>query len=175
MCARTQRPYELKEYDPVWKETFSRTAEKIRPIIGDNLLEIEHIGSTSIEGMVAKPQVDILVVVKDLDRNKDCYELFTERGREYVGNGDEYVTEDAPDGHRLVSIHIFQVGHPQIEEYRVFRDYLKTHAEDRDLYISTKRELYSKFVNDFGSYDSGKEEVIAEIKKRAKEWSNTQI
>jgi GrpB-like predicted nucleotidyltransferase (UPF0157 family) len=170
---RPHRPYELQEYDPQWKQIFSDTAEKIRPIFGDNFIGIEHIGSTSIEGMVAKTQVDILVIVKDLDLVPTYYDAFTKagytpRGKEYVGNGDEYVTEDSPDGKRLVSIHIFQEGHPQINQYREFRDYLRIDKEDRDLYISTKRNLYVANKENYEGYDSGKEEVIKAIKTRAK-------
>lgn len=173
---RTQRPYELMEYDPAWNDRFDEAADKLRPILGDNLISIEHIGSTSIEGMVAKPQIDILAVVKDLDRVPDMYQAFRRvgyipQGREYVGNGDEYVTEDASDGRRVTSIHIFPAGNPKIEEYRIFRDYLKTHSEDRELYIATKRKLYGLHQDEYVAYDQGKKDVIQQIKDRAREWA----
>lgn len=176
---RKHRPYELKEYDPQWKETFFEYAERLRPILGDNLLEIEHMGSTSIEGMVAKPQIDILVIVKDLSRIKDKYNRFRDagfvpRGTEYVGIGDEYVTLDSPDGNRLASIHIFQQGHPAIEEDRLFRRYISTHKEDRNLYIDTKRKLYAQHRDNYEGYDLGKKEVIGAIKDRAQKWAASQ-
>lgn len=175
---KPHRPYELQEYDPVWKETFSNIAETVRPILGDNLITVEHVGSTSIEGMVAKPQIDVLAIVKNLDLVEGCYEAFQNagfvpRGREYVGVGDEYVTKDAPDGKRITGIHIFEEGHPEIIALRNFRDYLKSHKEDRELYIATKRDLYAKHHDNYHGYDSGKSEVIHEINNRVKVWSET--
>ncbi len=174
---RKHRPYELKEYDPEWKEKFLEYAGRLKPILGDNLLEIEHMGSTAIEGMVAKPQIDILAIVKDLDKIKDIYdrfisEGFTPRGREYVGIGDEYVTLDAPNGKRLASIHIFQKGHPRIAEDRLFRKYLSTHESDKQLYIKTKKELYAKHRDNYEGYDTGKNNVIKAIKLRAQQWAD---
>jgi len=172
---RKNRPYELKEYDPEWKNLFLKYSEMIKPIIGANLISIEHMGSTSIKGMVAKPQIDILVVVKDLDQIKSLYDKFTSegfvpRGREYVGIGDEYVTLDSPSGKRLAGIHIFQIGHPMIEEDRLFGVYISTHDFDKQLYIQTKKDLYSKYHDNYEAYDIGKNDVLKEIKNRAREW-----
>lgn len=153
-------------------------AEKLKPILADNLIDIEHMGSTSIEGMVAKPQIDILVTVKDLNLVKNNYDQlraagFVPRGTEYVGIGDEYVTLDDKDGKRLVSIHIFQEGHPEIEEDRLFRKYISTHEEDKNLYIETKRKLYAQHKDNYEGYDFGKVEVIRAIKSRARLWATS--
>lgn len=173
---KAHRPYELQEYDPAWKQRFFDAAEKLKIIHGDNLVEIDHIGSTSIVGMVAKPQVDVLVVVKNLDAVKDHYEAFkkigfTPKGRGYVAEDNEYMIQDSADGKRLVSVHTLQEGNPKIFEYKVFRDYLQNNEDDRNLYISTKRELYSKYHDNYADYDRGKKEVIIGIKARAKEWA----
>lgn len=170
------RPFELKEYDPDWKRRFSVAAEKLKPILGDNLIEIEHIGSTSIEGMIAKPQVDILAVVKNLDAVKDCYGAFVKagyvpRGRGYVNKNDEYFTEDSLDGKRLTSIHTLQEGNPKIQEYKDFRDYLRVNEEDRKLYVSIKRASYSSHHDDYAKYYNGKKNVIGSIQERASEWA----
>jgi GrpB-like predicted nucleotidyltransferase (UPF0157 family) len=173
---KVHRAYELQEYDPAWKQCFLEAVEKLKPIFGDNLVEINHIGSTSIVGMVAKPQVDVLAVVKSLDAVKDQREAFAKagfvlRGRGYVAEDDEYMTEDSTDGKRLVSVHTLQEGNSKIAEYKMFRDYLQSNEEDRNLYISSKRKLFSKHRDNYPDYDSGKKEVIAEIKARAKEWA----
>ena len=159
----------------VEKNQFIKYSELIRPILGDNFISAEHMGSTSIEGMFAKPQIDILVVVKDLDKIKEIYnELtlkgFVPRGRDYVGIGDEYVTLDSPQGKRLASIHIFQEGHFRIEEDRLFRDYLSVHNSDKQLYIQIKKDLYAKYKNNYEGYDKGKDDVLKAIKSRAKKW-----
>lgn len=173
---KAHRPYELQEYDPAWKQRFLDAAEKLKLIFGDNLVEIDHIGSTSIVGMVAKPQVDVLAVVKNLDVVKDKHDDFIKvgfipKGRGYVAEDDEYMTEDSTDGRRLVSVHTLQEGNSKIAEYKIFRDYLQENEEDRDLYIATKRKLYSEHQDNYADYDSGKKEVITGIKVRAKDWA----
>lgn len=173
---KAHRPYELQEYDSMWRQRFLDAADKLKPIFGDNLVEIDHIGSTSIVGMVAKPQVDVLVVVKNLDVVKNMHDAFIEvgftpRGRGYVAEDDEYMTEDSPEGKRLTGIHTLQEGNPKIAEYKIFRDYLQSNKEDRDLYIATKRDLYSLHRDNYTEYDSGKKEVITAIKARAKDWA----
>ena len=177
---KQHRPFELVDYDPKWKEWFQMYSEMIRPILGDNLIEIHHMGSTAIEGMVAKPQIDILAVVKNLDSIPQLYKTFEEkgficRGKEYVKNdgvgiGDEYVTLDSPEGKRLTSIHIFQEGNPKIDEQLIFQRYLSSHPDDKVLYIKTKKELYKKYSNNYHEYDSGKGPVLKEIKTRARHW-----
>jgi len=172
---RKHRPFELQEYNPDWKNQFIKYSELIKPTIGENLISIEHMGSTSIEGMFTKPQIDILVVVKNLDKIKKIYDELTlrgfiPRGREYVGIDDEYVTLDSLSGKRLASIHIFQEGNPAISEDRLFRDYLSTHDSDKELYIQTEKNLYSKYKDNYEGYDIGKGEVLKLIKSRAKEW-----
>jgi GrpB-like predicted nucleotidyltransferase (UPF0157 family) len=176
---KSHRPYELQDYDPAWKEQFRAAAERLKPIFGDNLVEIDHIGSTSIVGMVAKPQIDILAVVKDLNAIVDRHEIFKNagfvpRGRGYVADDDEYMTEDAEDGTRLVSVHTLQEGNSKIAEYKIFRDYLQKNENDRNLYISTKRELRAAHHDNYAEYDSGKKNVITAIKARAKEWAAAQ-
>lgn len=170
------RPYELKEYDPLWKRRFLAAAEELKPIFGDNLVEIEHIGSTSIEGMIAKPQIDILVVVKKLDVVKDCYHTFIRsgyvpRGQGYTRKGDEYFTKDLSEGNRLVSVHTLQKGNPRIEEYKTFRDYMRVNKKDRELYASTKGDLYASYRDNYAAYYSGKTGLLDSIQIRAKEWA----
>lgn len=172
----SHRLYELKEYDFDWKKRFLDVAEILKSIFGANLIEIEHIGSTSIEGMVAKPQIDVLVVVKNLDTIKECYGAFIEagyvpRGRGYTNENDEYFTEDSLDGNRLTSIHTLQEGNPMIEDYKIFREYLKINDKDRKLYISTKRNLYSSYYNNYAEYYKGKINTINLILARARRWA----
>lgn len=175
---KPHRPFELQEYSPTWKEQFALAAEKLSPMLGDNLVEIQHIGSTSITGMLAKPQIDILVVVKDLDAVKNMYSNFSAagykiHGRGYVADDDEYISLDDENGKRLISVHILQKGNAKIDEYKIFRDYLNQNEQDRALYIATKKKLYSSHSDNYAEYDGGKKDIIAAIKERAKEWANT--
>ena len=172
---KSHRKFELKEYDANWITEFNKKSQILRRIFGDELAEIHHIGSTSIPGMFAKPQIDILILVKDFSKVKNLYEKmakvgFTPRGTEYVGIGDEYFTEDAVDGTRLTSVHVFQKGEHKGKDILDFRNYLRTHKKDRNLYISVKKDLYSKYSDNYAEYDGGKANVIQEIKKRVAAW-----
>ena len=168
---RKHRDYGLEEYNPKWKDMFLQYVEQVKPILGENLIGAEHMGSTSIPGMVAKPQIDVLLIVENLDKIPKLYDEFrvkgfVPRGREYVGIGDEYVTLDDESGKRLASIHIFQKDHPQIKETLMFRDYLRINEQERKLYIKTKRDLYRKHKDNYEEYGTGKKECIDGIKRR---------
>jgi GrpB-like predicted nucleotidyltransferase (UPF0157 family) len=171
------RPYSLIPYDPDWANRFNFHAEIIQKVLGPIVLKIHHIGSTSIPGMAAKPNIDIEVVASNLDEVRNLSAKMVEAGYtprgDYSNIGEEYFTEDAKNGERLTSIHVLPAGHTDIQMQLNFRDYLRTHAEDRELYADTKRRLYGKYRNDYGSYDSGKKDVIEAIKKRAESWSKS--
>lgn len=174
---KPHRPYTLEEYNPKWKETFIEISDKVKSILGDIVLTIEHIGSTSIEGMAAKPQIDILVIVKDLNLVVTKYQEmieggFTHHGRGYVNKDDDYFSLNTLEGRRTASIHILQKGDEKIDHYLIFRDYLISHPNERDLYISIKKDLRSKYSNSYADYDNGKKNVILEIRGRAIKWHN---
>lgn len=171
------RPYSITEYDPQWVDRFNEHAKRIKGIMGRVALEIHHIGSTSIPGMVAKPNIDIEVVVPSLEAarrlsKKMTMAGYTSRG-DYSKIGEEYFTEDAENGERLASIHVFPVGHPDIQTQLDFRDYIRSHEKDRELYKATKWRLYLQYKDNYGAYDSGKQDVIEAIKMRARNWAKS--
>lgn len=174
---KAHRPFEIVEYDSNWVQEFKVKKRKLIQILGDNILDIQHVGSTSIPGMLAKPQIDILVVVKNLDAVRDKYREmsvagFTSLG-DYTSIGEEYFTEDK-ERIRLTSVHVVPQGHPEILEVINFRNYLRTHVEDRDQYIAVKRELFSRYSQNYAAYGRGKEEIIRAIKHRANQWAEEQ-
>jgi GrpB-like predicted nucleotidyltransferase (UPF0157 family) len=175
--SRTHRPYELAPYNPDWVTQFESEAAVIRDIMGSTVLSIEHISSTSVPGLMAKPQIDILVVVDNLDEVPQFYEEFRGRGyipqgRDYVDNDDDYITKDAPDGRRLVSIHIFAKDSLQIPMFLEFRNYLRTHDDERQLYMNIKHNLYEKYRDNYAEYDSKKIPLLKPIIERAHVWAN---
>lgn len=176
--SRTHRPYELLPYNPEWSVQFDCESTVIQEIMGSCALAIEHIGSTSVPGLIAKPQIDILVTVENLDVVPQFYNVFRNcgyvpRGRDYVDNDDDYITKDALDGRRLVSIHIFSKDSPQIPAYLEFRDYLRTRREERQLYIDIKQNLFIKYRDNFAAYDSEKGPLIQPIIERAHMWAKS--
>lgn len=174
---KKHRPYQLLPYDQSWPEQFETKKKNISDILGDCILEIHHMGSTSVPGMMAKPQLDILVIVDDLDNARAKVSEMEKRGFVSRGNythiGEEYFTEDGPLGQRLVSIHVLPVGHEQIEKILSFRDYLRENEEARNRYLAVKKELYQKYADNYHEYDSGKGLVIKELQEKAVEWRRT--
>ena len=173
---KPHRPYKLEPYNPAWPQEFEKRAEILKFVFGGELLGVEHMGSTSIPGMIAKPQIDILAIVKDLTKVPDFYSAmetagFTPMGTDYVGVGDEYFTENATDGTRLSGVHVFEKGHPEIAAILNFRNYLRANESDRNLYSSTKKDLYEKNLENYHGYDSDKRDIIREIKSRADQWA----
>lgn len=168
------RPYRIEEFTPDWKNIFKLHAKRIRDVLGHEIIAIGHVGSTSIPGMIAKPNIDIMVTVPDISRIANYRDKMESFG--YISHGDyshiheEYFTEDLPSGERVVSIHVLQTGNPEITRHLNFRDYLMANKEARELYIKTKRDLYAKHQNHYRAYDNGKQAVIDQLNREAQEW-----
>lgn len=172
------RKYRVEEFNPDWKTRFRDHAEKIRNILSSEILAIEHVGSTSIPGMIAKPNIDIMVVVPDITRITQYRKEMVDAG--YIAHGDyshineEYFTEDLDSGERVTSVHVFQDGNPEIKRHLDFRDYLTANKDARDRYINLKRELYKYHKDHYRAYDNGKHELIAQLNREAQEWADSQ-
>ena len=158
----------VADYDPAWPERFRRESAKIRAALGEAALAIEHIGSTSVPGLSAKPIVDILLVVED-SSNETSYVPALE-GAGYVLR----VRERDFHEHRMlrtaakdVHVHVFSPGSPEIERYLMLRDHLRRDAEDRALYARTKRDLATRDWPSVQHYAEAKTEVIEGIIARA--------
>ena len=159
---------ELAEYDPKWPRLFEREAERIRAALGTRALRIEHVGSTSVPGLAAKPLIDIVLVVGDT-RDEDAYVPrleaagYTLRIRE--PDWYEHRLFKGPDTN--VNVHTFSEGCEEIGRMVAFRDWLRTHADDRDLYLSAQRELATRKWRYVQNYADAKSAVIQEINARA--------
>ncbi len=150
-------------------------------IFGDNVVKIEHIGSTSVTGMLAKPQIDVIVVVKDLKVVERFYQAMAIRGFQSFGNyiqkqePEEYFTKNNTSGERTYSIHVMQDGNPEIEDTLNFRDYLRANAHARDAYIIQKQKLLSEFgAQDYNAYGRGKVDFLEDLKSKARDWKRKQ-
>ncbi len=155
-------------YDPAWPERFRRKEARIRSSLGEAALSVEHIGSTSVPGLAAKPIVDVLLVVEDSGDEPSYLPALEAAG--YVLR----VREPDFDEHRMfrtpekdVHLHIFSAGSPEIERYLLLRDHLRENEEDRELYARTKRELASMDWPSMQHYAEAKTEVIEGIIARA--------
>jgi GrpB-like predicted nucleotidyltransferase (UPF0157 family) len=158
----------IVDYDPSWPEVFRREADKIRQVLGTQALQIEHTGSTSVPGLTAKPVIDILLVVVD-SANEGGYVAAVESLGYRLSIREPHWHE-----HRMLkgrdpetNLHVFSSGCPEVDRMLVFRDWLRNHASDRDLYARTKLALAGKKWKYVQNYADAKTAVIEEIMERA--------
>ncbi len=165
---RLDGPVHLADYDPAWPRLFAREAARIKSFLGETAKSIEHVGSTSVPGLAAKPIIDIVMEVTDSsDENayvtpleSHCYEL---RIRE--PDWHEHRVLKGPDTD--VNLHVFTVGCNEVNRMLQFRDDLRTSAADRKLYEGKKRELAKRNWTYIQNYADAKTEVIEAILARA--------
>jgi len=159
---------EVVDYDPEWPPLFEREADRIRAVLGKRAVQLEHVGSTSVPGLAAKPTIDIMLVVPDSgdelayvpDLEAAGYVLVireAERQQHRVFKG--------PDTN--VNLHVYSPGSPEIERYLIFRDRLRSDPADRERYQRVKRELARRDWRYVQQYADAKTEVVEEIIARA--------
>ncbi len=158
------REIKIVDYDTNWPKKFKTHAKIIADAIGGAALRIEHIGSTSVPELAAKPIIDILVVVTD-SADESAY-LAQLQSAGYVLR----VREPDWNEHRMfrtseknVHVHIYSAGCQEIERNLTFRDRLRRNVDDRSRYEKTKRELATKAWSDMNAYAKAKTEVIENI------------
>ncbi|WP_072482358.1 GrpB family protein [Amycolatopsis australiensis] len=159
----------LADYDPEWPKLFEREAARIRKALGEQVLLLEHVGSTSVPGLCAKPIVDILLEVPD-SGDEDAYVPALEAAgyRLVIREPDweKHRCFKGPDTN--INLHVHSPGNGQTERYLLLRDRMRAHPEERDLYAAKKRELAAKVWKYVQNYADAKTEVIDEILGRAR-------
>ncbi len=161
-------PICVVDYDPEWPQSFEREAERIRKSLGGRALRLEHVGSTSVPELPAKPIIDIVLVAAESDDEGRYVPALEAAG--YCLR----VREPDWYGHRLLkgpgnsaNLHVFSSGCPEIELMVRFRDWLRTNKDDRERYARTKRALAEREWKYTQNYADAKTAVIAEIMSRA--------
>ena len=167
------RTIEVAPYDPGWADQYRAEEEKLRRVFGDETVAIHHIGSTSIPGIKAKPIIDILVEVRDIERVDARNEAMTALGYEPKGEfgipGRRFFIKGGEE-HRSHHVHVYGNGHPEIARHLDFCDYLRAHPEDAHRYSALKEELAQQFRHDPTLYTEGKTEMIREVDEKARTW-----
>jgi GrpB-like predicted nucleotidyltransferase (UPF0157 family) len=161
-------PIHLAEYDPEWDASFAREAERIRSVLGTRAVQVEHVGSTSVPGLAAKPIVDIVLTVAD-SADEGAYVP----AMEAAGYGLR-IREPEWFEHRLfkgpdtdVNVHVFSAGCFEVDRMLQFCDHLRADRADRELYERTKRVLAGRRWKYVQHYANAKADVVAEIMARA--------
>ena len=160
----------VASYNPNWKNMYKEESEKIKNILNDIIIDIHHIGSTAIPGIKAKPVIDILVEVKDIEEVDQYNHKMEELGYEAMG---EYGIPKRRffrkgENNRTHHIHIFQTGNEEIERHINFKEYLIAHPDKAREYSKLKEELVNKYTYDVENYTNSKSDFIKEIDRKAK-------
>ncbi|MGC9666749.1 GrpB family protein [Planosporangium sp. 12N6] len=159
---------EISDYDPEWPAMFAREAERIRGALGDRVLLLEHAGSTSVPGLPAKPRIDIVLAVADsADEPGYAPDLAAAGYRLQIRESDWYEHRMFKGPDTDVNLHVFSVGCPEIDRMLLFRDWLRTRADDRERYAAAKRRLAEREWTYTQQYADAKTEVVEEIIARA--------
>jgi len=164
--------FELSQYDPNWPLLFEQEKERIMEAMGDEAIEIEHIGSTSVPGLRAKPIIDILLVVEVFGPITEYKRRLEPLGYHLYEHEDFNVTEHLflwkgqPRTHHL---HIVEYATWEHQRHIIFRDYLRKHPDIARLYEEVKQQLAAAFSKNRPAYTKGKTAFIKNIMARAVE------
>lgn len=166
----------LVEYDPTWPAQYDAVAARIRGAIGDTALLLEHAGSTSVPGIAAKNQIDVVLGVPDSTDEAAYVPALEAAGFEFAIREPEWFE------HRLfrgrdpkVNLHVYSADCKEIGRMIAFRDWLRTHPDDRELYEREKRRLAERHWDTVQDYADAKTEVISEIVGRALAGDGTDV
>jgi GrpB-like predicted nucleotidyltransferase (UPF0157 family) len=161
-------PITLVDYDAAWPGLYEREAARIRSALGEQALLLEHVGSTSVPQLAAKPRIDIVLAVADSSDESGYVPILERAG--YVLR----IREPDWHEHRLfkgpdteVNLHVFSEGCIEIDRLLRFRDHLRRDEADRLHYESTKRDLAKRAWKHVQHYADAKTTVVEEILQRA--------
>ena len=165
-----KRRVEVVFYNPNWKEMYKEESGKVKNILSDIIIDIHHIGSTAIPGIKAKPVIDILVEVKDIEGVDQYNHKMKELGYEVMGEYGIPKRRFFRKGgdKRTHHIHIFQVDNEEIERHIKFKEYLIAHPDKAREYSRLKEELANKYTYDVENYTNHKSYFIQEIDRKVK-------
>lgn len=166
------RKVTVEPYNTNWVKKFNEEKSLLNHIFGDDLVDVHHIGSTSVEGLHAKPIIDIMPVVKDINQvdqyNKSMKEIGYEPKGEYGISGRRFFQKGGDE--RSHHVHIFEYGSFDIERHLAFRDYLREHSDKAAQYGELKSQLSRQYSHDMDAYINGKNQLVKDIERKAIMW-----
>ena len=163
-----KKKIKVEEYNPEWPKMFEENETIIRKALGDNYVSVHHIGSTAVEGLAAKPKIDVIAEVHNCEKAITQLEVV---GYKYKGEWNipfkyGFTRRDEVE----INLHLYKVGHPEVELNIKFRDYLRRNQSARDEYRQLKYDLIAQEdahlkVNNsiFSRYNLGKDVFIRKI------------
>jgi GrpB-like predicted nucleotidyltransferase (UPF0157 family) len=161
-------PVEIHDYDPEWPRLYEREEERIRAVLGNRVIRVEHVGSTSVPGLPAKPLIDVALEVPDSADEATYVPPLEATGyslRIREPDWFEHRLLKGPDTD--VNVHVFSAACEEVNRMLLFRDWLRGNAADRELYAVKKRELAEREWKYMQQYADAKTSVVNEIMARA--------
>jgi GrpB-like predicted nucleotidyltransferase (UPF0157 family) len=162
-------------HDRAWKQKYEIEAQVISHALGSNVIAIHHIGSTAIPNILAKPIIDIMVEVHNLDAvdhsEPEMRRLDYEPMGEFGISGRRYFRKITPEGTRTHHVHIFNQGSPHAKRHLAFRDYLIAHLEKAREYSELKANLTKGGATSREAYMDGKQDFVAAMEAEALGWA----
>jgi GrpB-like predicted nucleotidyltransferase (UPF0157 family) len=158
---------EIRDYDPEWPRLFEREAARVRSVLGDRVVRLEHAGSTSVPGLPAKPIIDMVLELPDSSDEPAYLPDMEAAGYTLVIREPEWFEHrvfKGPDTN--INLHVFTAGSPEVERMLRFRDWLRSNPADLELYVRTKRELAARDWKYVQQYADAKSAVVQEIMAR---------
>jgi GrpB-like predicted nucleotidyltransferase (UPF0157 family) len=152
--------------DPTWREAYERERRRLDDLIGTDVLGFEHVGSTAVEGLPAKPVIDLLAVVDDVDAARDLLPALEANGYEYRPKPDEserlHLSKGPPDD-RTHYLKLVERGSEFHRETAAFRDHLREHPDVAERYAELKRDLAERYPEDRDAYTEAKAEFVEDV------------
>ncbi|NJC23255.1 GrpB-like predicted nucleotidyltransferase (UPF0157 family) [Arthrobacter pigmenti] len=162
--SRWKKPVVVSEYDPAWPVAFNKVADKVSAILGPRAAVIEHVGSTSVSELAAKPVIDVDLLVADSADEASYLPQLESGGFTLV------IREPEWEEHRALklqepntNLHVFSTDAIEPQRHVMFRNWLRTHPADRDAYASLKKKLAADGFEDVMHYNNAKAALIYDI------------
>jgi GrpB-like predicted nucleotidyltransferase (UPF0157 family) len=164
------------DYDPRWPSLFDLESRRVASALGEPVVAVEHIGSTAVPGLAAKPIVDMLVGLRTLALPAGAVEAMDELGYEFMGEngipGRLFFRKGRPRTHH---VHAVLLGSDLWDRHLAFRDYLRAHADEAEDYEEFKLRLVHAVGGDRDRYVDGKDAYASALERRARSWTHAPV
>jgi GrpB-like predicted nucleotidyltransferase (UPF0157 family) len=164
----------VRDYDPAWCRMFEEERTRLHDALGSMMIAIEHVGSTAVPGLAAKPIIDVLVGVPSLTEARSCcVEPLHASGYTYLPEyepwlpGELFFRRGMP-GPWTHHVHMMEPSHPRWEDYLLFRDYLRSHPEIAGAYASVKRAIALVVGEDIAGFRNAKHPFVQAVMAKAR-------
>jgi GrpB-like predicted nucleotidyltransferase (UPF0157 family) len=162
-------PIVIAEYNAAWPVMFERERKVVGHALGKLVVEIEHIGSTAIPGLPAKPIIDLLVGIRSLEEARSCaVKPLVRLGYVYIPEYEPWLPDElffrkGVPGPWTHHVHVMEPGNPRWEDHLRFRDYLRVHPATAAAYADLKKTLARRFGQDIGAYRDAKDDFVRDV------------